>query len=74
MPPQMLAEGLRETKRRLERTLCVVNGLLASMEDEPEPAPHREPPVGCQHTKTADVGTLQSPGGQLCLECNQMLP
>lgn len=71
MTPQMLAEGLRETKRRLERTLRVIDGLLAGMEDEPEPEPPR--PDGCPHAHTADVSTLQHPGGRLCLDCNEVV-
>lgn len=39
----------------------------------------REPYVqahaqGCQHPKTVNIGTMQSPGGVLCLDCNAEIP
>lgn len=67
MTPDQIRTWLLAVRKTVERTLRQIDGLLATLEEEPEPV-KRE---GCQHARTVEVGTLGNPGGKLCLDCDQ---
>ena len=71
MTPAETRQALGTIKQQLQRTFRLVDGLLAALEEEPETRPT---PQGCPHANTIATATLGNPGGQLCLDCNQMIP
>lgn len=75
----MIGEGrapLLTLKAQLERSLSLVNGVLAAIEAAEE-AMHDasdDALTACPHLHTADVGTMQAPGRRLCLDCDAQIP
>lgn len=65
MTPEQIRTWLLAMRKTVERTLRQIDGVLATLEEEPEPV-IRE---GCHHAHTAETGTLGNPGGKLCLDC-----
>ena len=71
MTPAQIQQALTDVKAQLQRTFRMVDGLLAALEAEPIEPVH---PTGCPHAHVANVGTLNNPGGKLCLDCEQPIP
>ena len=53
-----------------------VTDICKHLEDSPtnDPFQRHTQADECQHTKTVNIGTMQSPGGALCLDCNTQIP
>jgi hypothetical protein len=68
MTPEQIRSWLLAMRKTVERTLRQIDGVLATLEEEPEEQPQ---PQGCPHSRLADIGTLGNRGARLCLDCNQ---
>lgn len=64
---------LTAIRQTAERQLRQIDGLLAMLEEEPEPEHTPKQPDGCLHIRTVDVSTLNQ-RGVLCVDCNQTIP
>lgn len=68
MTPEELRGWLLGTRAQAVRTMQMLDGALAALDEE---APDPVQQEGCQHARAVEVGTLGNPGGKLCLDCDQ---
>lgn len=67
MTHEEIRTWLQIMRKTTERTLRQIDGLLATLEEEPDVKKQE----GCQHAHVVPVGTLGNPGGKFCLDCDQ---
>lgn len=68
MTPEELRGWLIGTRAQAVRTIQMLDGALAALDEEAQTTATTE---GCQHARVVEVGTLGNPGGKLCLDCDQ---